>query len=344
MNRPQATLPECRDGSANDTSPDIANSPRLLDEIRRAIRYRHYCYRTEQAYVEWTRRFVRFHGMRHPREMGGDEVVAFLDHLANERDVAASTHNQALSALLFLYRDVLGVELPWLGDIARPRRPRRMPVVLARDEVRDVLTLMEGTHGLMTRILYGTGMRLMECVRLRVKDLDLARGEIVVRQGKGGKDRVTMVPRVLVAELRTQLARARALFAADCRENAPGVELPHALAAKYPASGTSWGWFWVFPSPTPSRDPRSGIVRRHHLHEESLQRAIKRAVRAAGLAKPATTHSLRHSFATHLLESGYDIRTVQELLGHADVSTTMIYTHVLNRGGRGVVSPLDRPP
>jgi site-specific recombinase XerD len=237
--------------------------------------------------------------MRHPRDMGGDEVVAFLDHLANDRDAAASTHNPALSALLFLYRNVLGLELPWLGNIARPRRPRRLPVVLTRDEVHHVLAPMEGTPALMARLLYGTGMRVMECVRLRVKDLDLARGEIVVRQGKGGKDRVTMVLRTLIPELRTQLARARVPFAAD---------------------------------------------RHHHLHEESLQRAIKRAVRDAGLAKPATTHSLRHSCATHLLESGYDIRTVQELLGHADVSTTMIYTHVLNRGGRGVVSPLDRPP
>ncbi|HEX4883322.1 MAG TPA: integron integrase [Casimicrobiaceae bacterium] len=321
--------------------PAAANPPRLLQEIRRRIRYLHYSYRTEQAYVEWTRRFVRFHGMRHPREMGGDEVVAFLDHLANERDVAASTHNQALSALLFLYREVLGVELPWLGDIARPRRPRRLPAVLTRDEVRNVLAVMEGTHALMAHLLYGTGMRLTECVRLRVKDLDLARGEIVVRQGKGGKDRVTMVPRTLVGDLRAQLARSRAMFEADRRERAPGVELPHAYAGKHPAAGTSWGWFWVFPAPRPCRDPRTGVVRRHHLHEESLQRAVGRAVRAAGVAKPATTHTLRHSFATHLLESGYDIRTVQELLGHADVSTTMIYTHVLNRGGRGVTSPLD---
>jgi integron integrase len=294
--------------------------------------------------VQWTRRFVRFHGMRHPREMGGDEVVAFLHHLANERDAAASTHNQALSALLFLYRNVLGVELPWLGDVGRPRRPRRLPVVLTRDEARDLLALMEGMHALMARLLYGTGMRLMECVRLRVKDLDLARGEIVMRQGKGRKDRVTMVPRTLVADLRAQLARARSRFAADRRESAPGVELPHALAAKYPESGASWGWFWVFPAPRPSHDPRSGIVRRHHMHEESLQRAIKRAVRDASLAKPATTHTLRHAFATHLLESGYDIRTVQDLLGHTDVSTTMIYLHVLNRGGHGVVSPLDGPP
>lgn len=234
MNNPQATLPECRDGSARDTSPANANSPRLLDEIRRAIRYRHSSYRTEQAYVEWTRRFVRFHAMRHPREMGGDEVVAFLDHLANDRDVAASTHNQALSALLFLYRDVLGVELLWLGDIARRRRPRRLPAVLTRDEVHRVLALMEGMHALMARLLYRTGMRLMECVRLRVKDLELTRGEIIVRQGKGGKDRVTMVPRTLIPDLRTQLARARVLFAVDRRASAPGVELPHALAAKYP--------------------------------------------------------------------------------------------------------------
>lgn len=324
--------------------PSSASStrPRLLDALRKRIRYRHYSYRTEQVYVEWVRRFVRFHQRRHPREMGAPEIEAFLIHLATERDVAASTHNQALSALLFLYGEVLGVELPWLGEIARPRRARRLPVVLTRDEVRAVLTLLDGVPGLMTQLLYGTGMRLMECVRLRLKDLDLARVEILVHQGKGGKDRVTMVPRALVPALRTQLARAQVLWHADRAAHAPGVELPHALATKYPQAGTSWGWFWVFPSDKLSRDPRSHVERRHHVHEESLQRAVRRAVRAAGIAKPVTPHTFRHAFATHLLESGYDIRTVQELLGHKDISTTMIYTHVLNRGGRGVVSPLDR--
>ena len=316
-------------------------APRLLEVVRERIRYRHFSYRTEQAYVGWVRRYIGFHGRRHPREMGAPKIEAFLNHLANERSVAASTHNQALSALLFLYGDVLGIELPWLGEIERPMRPSRLPVVLSRDEVRALLAQLDGLPALMAGLLYGTGLRLMECVRLRVKDLDLDRGEILVRQGKGGKDRVTMVPRSLVGPLRRQLAHARAAWAADRAAGLPGVELPGALASKYPRAGESWGWFWVFPAPGPSRDPRSGIRRHHHLHEESLQRAIKRAVRAAGIAKPATTHALRHAFATHLLESGYDIRTVQELLGHRDVSTTMIYTHVLNRGGRGVRSPLD---
>jgi integron integrase len=328
--------------SADAEHPPAADAhPRLLDRVRERIRYRHYSYRTEQAYVEWVRRFVRFHGRRHPRDMGAREIEAFLNHLANERMVAPSTHNQAPSALLFLYGDVLGIELPWLGEIARPKRPRRLPVVLTRNEVRQVLAQIDGMADLMAQLLYGTGMRLMECVRLRVKDLDLVRGEIVVRQGKGGKDRVTMVPRSLLPALRDRLVRSRVVWQADCAAGVPGVELPHALAAKYPQAGTSWGWFWVFPASRPSRDPRSGVVRRHHVHEESLQRAIKRAVRATGIAKPATTHTLRHAFATHLLESGYDIRTVQELLGHRDVGTTMIYTHVLNRGALGVRSPQD---
>jgi len=315
---------------------------RLLDQVREAIRYRHYSYRTEQAYVEWVRRFVRFHGLRHPRELGGPEVVAYLTHLATERTVAASTHQQALSALLFLYRDVLGLELPWLGEIERPKTARRLPVVLTREEVRLVLAQLDGTSRLMARLLYGTGMRLMECIGLRVKDLELARREIVVRQGKGGRDRVTMVPQSMTAELRDQVARARVLWRQDRDAGAPGVALPFALDRKYPNASLTWGWFWVFPAADASRDPRSGIVRRHHVHEDTLRHAFKRALGRAGIAKPATPHTLRHAFATHLLESGYDIRTVQELLGYKDVSTTMIYTHVLNRGGRGVVSPLDR--
>ena len=280
--------------------------------------------------------------MRHPHDMGGDEVVAFLDHLANDRDVAASTHNQALSALLFLYRDVLGIELPWLGDIARPRRPQRMPVVLTRDEVHRVLVLMEGTHALMARLLYGTGMRLMECVRLRVKDVDFGRGEILIRDGKGAKDRVTMLPQSLVGPLQSHLQQRRTLFDDDRQAGKASVYMPDALARKYPNSPIEWGWQYVFPSGSYSVDPRSGAERRHHLDEKLLQRAMKKAVQASGLAKPATPHTLRHSFATHLLEAGYDIRTVQELLGHKDVATTMIYTHVLNKGGRGVTSPLDR--
>lgn len=336
--------PKAQEGTA---APALAGtaSPRaprtLLAAVRERIRYRHYSYRTEEAYVGWIRRFVAFHGRRHPREMGAAEVEAFLNHLANERHAAAATHNQALSALLFLYRDVLGVELPWLGELDRPKQPRRLPVVLTRQEVRQMLARMEGCAGLMATLLYGTGMRLMECARLRVKDVDLARGEITVRHGKGGKDRVTMVPNALAGPLREQLARARLAWHDDRARGAPGVELPGALAAKYPKAGEAWGWFWVFPAAHASRDPRSGMRRRHHVHEEAIQRAVKRAVRAAGIAKPATTHTLRHAFATHLLESGYDIRTIQELLGHRDVATTMIYTHVLNRGGRGVTSPLD---
>lgn len=338
--------PNQHDGGAAPAAAGsaLARSPRtLLDAVRERIRYRHYSYRTEEAYVGWVRRFVAFHGRRHPREMGAAEIEAFLNDLANERNAAASTHNQALSALLFLYGEVLGVELPWLGDIDRPKRPRRLPVVLTRQEVRDVLAHMDGCASLMAALLYGTGMRLMECSRLRVKDVDLARGEITVRHGKGARDRVTMVPRALADPLRRQLAHARVEWQDDRARGAPGVELPGALAAKYPKAGESWGWFRVFPAAKASRDPRSGVQRRHHVNEETVQRAVKRAVRAAGIAKPATTHTLRHAFATHLLESGYDIRTIQELLGHRDVATTMIYTHVLNRGGHGVVSPLDRP-
>ena len=330
----------------NVTSPnsdDQPARPRLLAQVRARIRYKHYSYRTEQAYVGWIRQYIHFHGLRHPRELGAPEIEGFLNHLANERNAASSTHNQALSALLFLYGEVLDVELPWLGEIARPKRPRRLPVVLTREEVRMILAQLEGTYSLMARLLYGTGMRLMECVRLRVKDLDLKRHEIVVRQGKGGKDRITMVPAALLPELRNQVARAKIYWQTDVRSDRFGVELPYALAAKYPNASRSWPWFWVFPAHALSRDPRTHVMRRHHIHQDPLQRAVKRAVRTAGSSKPATTHSLRHAFATHLLESGADIRTVQELLGHSDVSTTMIYTHVLNRGRVGVRSPLDFP-
>lgn len=319
-----------------------ANSPKLLDVVRDRIRVKHYSIRTETQYVQWIRRFILFHGKKHPRDMGAPEVEAFLTHLAVEGNVAAATQNQALSALLFLYRDVLGVELPWLDNVTRAKRPQRLPVVLTRDEVHAVLDRMEGGYGLMARLLYGTGMRLMECVRLRVKDVDFARAEILIRDGKGAKDRVTMLPQALVPALESHLQRRRALFDDDLRAGKASVYLPHALAQKYPNAPTEWGWQYVFPSGSYSTDPRSGAERRHHLDEKLLQRAMKRAVQVAGLAKPATPHTLRHSFATHLLEAGYDIRTVQELLGHADVSTTMIYTHVLNKGGRGVTSPLDR--
>lgn len=317
-------------------------APRLLDQIRERIRYKHYSIRTERAYVDWARRFILFHGKRHPRDMGAVEVEAFLTHLVTERDVAASTHQQALAALLFLYGEVLGVDLPWMGDIGRPKKPKRLPVVLSEDEVRRLFVHLEGEHRLMARLIYGAGLRLMECMRLRVKDVSLDRGELLVRSGKGAKDRVTMLPRALHQDLREQLIRARVLHDQDRAAERSGVELPHALSMKYPSAATTWSWFWVFPARKLSADPRSGVVRRHHVYEQTFQRAIGRAVARAGIARPATTHTLRHSFATHLLESGYDIRTVQELLGHSDVATTMVYTHVLNRGGKGVVSPLDR--
>jgi integron integrase len=290
--------------------------------------------------VQWIRRYILFHGKRHPKEMGAAE--AFLTHLAVERSVSSSTQNQALAALLFLYKEVLGVELPWLNGLTRAKRPARLPTVLSRQEVQAVLGRMEGVYGLMARLLYGTGMRLMECVRLRVKDVDFERREILIRDGKGAKDRVTMLPLALTEELREHLARRRKLYEADAAQGKAEVYLPDALAVKYPGAPRQWAWQYAFPAGGYSVDPRSGRERRHHLDERLLQRAVKKAVEAAGLTKLATPHTFRHSFATHLLEAGHDIRMVQELLGHKDVATTMIYTHVLNRGGKGVLSPLDR--
>jgi integron integrase len=316
-------------------------SPKLLDQVRDRIRVKHYSIRTETQYVQWIKRFILFNGKRHPRDMGAQEIEAFLTHLAVEGNVAAATQNQALSAILFLYREVLGMELPWLDKIVRAKRPQRLPVVLTKQEVRSVLEQMSGVYGLMAAMLYGTGMRLMECVRLRVKDVDFERSEILIRDGKGAKDRVTMLPDSVVANLQAHLKWRRSVFNEDKRQGKAAVYLPDALARKYPNAPTEWGWQYVFPSGSFSVDPRNGVERRHHLDEKLLQRAMKRAVQAAGIVKPATPHTLRHSFATHLLTSGYDIRTVQELLGHKDVATTMIYTHVLNKGGRGVVSPLD---
>jgi integron integrase len=287
------------------------------------------------------RRFILFHDKRHPRELGAVEVEAFLTHLAVAGRVAAATQNQALSALLFLYREVLGIQLPWLDEVVRAKRPARLPVVLTREEVLAVLGRMSGTYGLMAQLLYGTGMRLMECVRLRVKDVEFTRTEIVVRDGKGAKDRVTMLPKKLIPPLSDHLEKRRLLYEADLDKEMAGVYLPDALDRKYPNASSEWGWQYVFPAGSYSVDPRSGAERRHHVDEKLLQRAMKKAVQAAGLSKPATPHTLRHSFATHLLQGGYDIRTVQELLGHANVATTMIYTHVLNKGGRGVISPLD---
>lgn len=319
----------------------LPTRPRLLDEVRDRIRLKHYSIRTEGTYVEWIRRFILFHAKRHPREMGAAEVESFLTHLAVQGRVSASTQNQAKSALLFLYKEVLGEELPWLDNIETAKRPARLPVVLTVGEVKAILDAVDGTGGLILRLLYGTGMRILECLRLRVKDVNFLKKEIVVREGKGFKDRVTMLPESLVAPLQVHLRRVASLHARDLEEGYGDVYLPYALARKYPKAAREWAWQYVFPSGKRSNDPRSGALRRHHADEQNIQRIMRRAVRAAGIAKPATPHTLRHSFATHLLEAGYDIRTVQELLGHADVSTTMIYTHVLNRGGRGVQSPLD---
>lgn len=316
--------------------------PRLLDQVRQRVRRLGLARRTEEAYVGWVRRFILANDKRHPAEMGASEIERFLTGLAVEGSVSASTQNQALSALLFLYKQVLGVELPWLDGIERAKKPQRLPVVLSRVEVAALLGQLTGTPWLMASLLYGAGLRLMECVRLRVKDLDFGKAELVVRQGKGGKDRRSMLPARLVAPLQAQAEEARRIHQRDLDAGFGRVWLPDALARKYPQANAEWGWQYVFPASMRSHDPRDGQERRHHLDESRLQRAVKQARVRAGLAKPATCHTLRHSFATHLLEDGYDLRTIQELLGHADVSTTQIYTHVLNRGGRGVVSPLDR--
>ena len=318
-----------------------AQPPRLLDQLREHLRVRHYSLRTEDAYADWTRRFILFHGKRHPRDMGAPEVQAFLCNLAVERSVSASTQNQAKAALLFLYRHVLGADLPWLAEVVQAKRQARLPVVLTPGEVRTLFGQMDGGMALVAQVLYGTGLRLMEGLRLRVQDLEFERREILVRDGKGGKDRVTMLPDRLAEPLRAHLDRVKVLHERDLAEGFGEVWLPDALAAKAREAPRAWGWQWVFPSGLRSVDPRSGITRRHHLQPESVQKAVRLAARAAELVKPITPHVLRHSFATHLLATGSDIRTVQELLGHKDVATTMIYTHVLNRGGRGVASPLD---
>ena len=313
----------------------------LLYRVRDTIRVKHYSIRTEQAYCDWIRRFIVFHGKRHPAGLGAAEVEAFLTSLAVQGRVAASTQNQAKSALLFLYREVLGVELPWLDGIQKAKAPVRLPVVLTRDEVARVLARLDGVHRLIGSLLYGTGLRIMEAMRLRVKDVEFSRREILVRDGKGNKDRVTMLPVRLAAPLRDQIAHARELHRGDLAEGYGAVWLPFALDRKYPGAAREWGWQYVFPADARSIDPRDGDERRHHLTDQAFQRAMKTRSAAPASRSRATPHTLRHSFATHLLESGYDIRTVQELLGHSDVSTTMVYTHVLNRGGRGVVSPLD---
>jgi len=325
-----------------DQKHTTVQPPKLLDQVRDRLRVKHYSIRTEQVYVDWIKRFIWFHGKRHPKDMGAQEIEAFLTHLAVKRKVSASTQNQAKSALLFLYREVLEQALPWLDKVTQAKTPTRLPVVLTVAEVQAVLKRLSGTHWLIASLLYGAGLRLMEAVRLRVKDVEFTRHEIIVREGKGAKDRMTMLPESAIEPLKRHLANVKALHAEDLAAGFGEVYLPFALDKKYPNAAREWGWQYVFPSAKFSQDPRSDATRRHHLDEKGIQRAMKQAVRDAGIVKPATPHTFRHSFATHLLLSGYDIRTVQELLGHSDVSTTMIYTHVLNRGGRGVVSPLDQ--
>jgi integron integrase len=335
--------------SAGDSVPDssepvAANRPSesaLLRQLRDEVRKRHYSNRTEDAYSDWVYRYLRFHGFRDPREMGKEEVEIFLSHLAVERDVAASTQNQAFSALLFLYRDVLGITLDWLDGVVRAKRPKLLPVVLTRDEVTAVLRYLSGANLIAAMLMYGAGLRLLECLTLRVKDIDFGYRQITVREGKGKKDRITVLPASVEPRLKSHLEDVHIIFEKDLKEGGGCVRLPKALGRKYPNADRDWGWQWVFPAHRHYLDPESGIRCRHHLDESVLQRAVKEAVVLAGTEKHVTCHTFRHSFATHLLEDGYDIRTIQELLGHRDVSTTMIYTHVLNRGGRCVRSPMD---
>lgn len=315
--------------------------PKLMDRVRTAIRARHYSPRTEEAYCQWIRRFIVFHGKRHPQEMGEGEINTYLSHLAAGRNVSASTQSQALSAILFLYREVLNRDVARLEGVIRAKKPQRLPVVLTRSEVRAVLEQMEGQKRLMAALLYGAGLRLNECLGLRVKDLDFERGEITVRAGKGGKDRVTILPATLKEGLLAHLKALRAEHDLELKRGRGTVHLPDALDRKYPSAPKEWIWQWVFPATGQCRHPRTGVLARYHIHERVLQRAVREASRRAGISKPVHCHAFRHSFATHLLEAGYDIRTVQELMGHRDVSTTMIYTHVLNRGGLGVRSPAD---
>jgi integron integrase len=329
-------MPPVRDMSAR------AQPQGLFARARERMRTRHLSLRTEQAYLQWMRRYVAFHGRRPPRGLGAREVERFLTHLAVERKVSAATQNQALQALLFLYREVLGVELPWLEGLTRATAAKRLPVVLSRAEVRSLLAQLQGTPWMVANLLYGSGLRLMEALRLRVKDLALERGELIVREGKGVKDRVTTLPASLDTPLRAHLTRLRAWYDEERRCARPGVSLPYALARKFPQAGTRWGWQYLFPAATLCRDPYTGLQVRHHMNEKAIQRAVQGAVVKAGLTQPASCHTLRHCFATHLLEDGYDVRTVQQLLGHSDLKTTMIYTHVMTKGAHGVRSPLDR--
>jgi len=319
--------------------------PKLLEQVRGKIRLKHYSIRTEQAYVDWIKRYILHFDKQHPKDLGAAEVEQFLTHLAVHGKVAASTQNQAKSALLFLYKEILALELPWLDDVERAKAPKRLPVVLSQAEVQQILSHLEGTHHLIVSLLYGTGMRIMEALRLRVKDIDFARKEILIRDGKGYKDRITMLPLSLIAPLQAHIKRVKTVHEKDLNDGYGAVYMPFALNKKYPYAARDWSWQYIFPSGKLSVDPRATEEapesRRHHIQDQAIQRAVRQAVVDAGLTKPATPHTFRHSFATHLLESGYDIRTVQELLGHSDVATTMIYTHVLNKGGRGVASPLD---
>lgn len=320
----------------------MASQPGLIAVAREKMRTRHLALRTEQSYVQWLRRFIAFHGRKHPREVGAAGVEQFLTHLAVDRKVSAATQNQALQALLFVYRHVLDINLPWLEGITRASQPKRLPVVLTRQEVHALLSQLQGTAWLVASLLYGSGLRLTEGLRLRVKDLAIERGELIVRESKGGKDRVTTLPSTLEPALRSHLMRLRGWFEEERRAGRPGVSLPFALARKYPQAPTQWGWQYLFPSAALCQDSDLKMPVRHHVHEKSIQRAVQGAVRRAGISKPASCHTLRHCFATHLLEDGYDIRTVQELLGHADLKTTMVYTHVMAKGASGVRSPLDR--
>lgn len=327
----------------NATPSAVVQQPRLLDQVRAAIRTRHYSLRTEEAYCHWIKRFILFHGKRHPIDMGATEIEAFLSALATDRGVSASTQNQALAAMLFLYREVLDRDLPWLDGITRAKKSQHLPTVLTQEETARLLRhLPADTNGLVIRLLYGTGMRLLETLRLRIKDLDIQAGTITVRDGKGGKDRITMLPASIVPALRDHLLARRRWHDIDLAAGMADVELPDALRRKYPRAPQEWAWQYLFAAQSYSIDPRSGAKRRHHWGERNIQRAVRAASQSAGISKPVHPHTLRHSFATHLLEMGHDIRTVQELLGHSDVKTTMIYTHVLNRGARGVASPLDR--
>jgi integron integrase len=328
--------------AVREIDPSATPRPRLLDRVRDAIRARRYSRRTEKTYVAWIRRYIFFHGKRHPAEMGAPEITRFLTSLAVDGKVAASTQNQALSALLFLYREVLRQDVPWLDDLVYAKRPHHLPVVLTREEVRAVLGQIHGVPRLMAFLLYGAGLRLLECARLRVKDIDPGRNQIVVRAGKGNKDRLTMLPAAIKADLLRHLDGVRGQHQRDLQAGAGWVELPGALARNYPNAGREWPWQWVFPASRIYLDRQTGQRRRHHLHESVLQRAVRTATLRTGIAKRVSCHTFRHSFATQLLDDGHDIRTVQELLGHRDISTTMIYTHVLNRGPGAVRSPADR--